>query len=180
MGHPQSDLSKPTGIALPRSSSRLQRTWAHCRVVTRIGPDRWNAAFEGPIYRPGAVLAPELLGGNPVVIECVGPVGTAPRGKPREVLWILWRYDWQQATWCELARAQAVNWEWAQVLRPAALRALEADRQMYDVLARGRHVAEEVMTLIERHLDPETRPVQQNTWTALYTRVAGRIVQDEG
>lgn len=133
-----------------------------------------NAGFEGKIYRPGAVVSLDELGPG-VVLECVGPVGPA-RKRPRPFEWRLWAYDFKWQEWDELARAEAVGWEWAEVLRPVALRALHPKGpELVDVLRRGRELADSVIQLIETKLEAEIPELRTNVWAALRDQCEGRL-----
>ena len=117
------------------------------------------------------------MGENPVALECAGPQGSFRRGKERPTLWILWR--WERGEWWEIARAQALNWAWAVILRePAilALRPTSSDPTMADPTRRGREVTEELWRAIDASLIPELPEVRTFVLTSIYDRVAGRIV----
>lgn len=169
----------PASLRLPRTSTRLQRGWAHCRVLTGVQMKPYAEGFEGPILPAGSICPFSHFGSRPVVLECVGPIGTKPaRGKQREVLWILWSYDFERSGWKELARASAVNWEWAECLRAPAMAALHPEPDLIDVLHRGRVVSEEILELLRASLTKEPRPVQVNALAALSVRLAGLIAEE--
>lgn len=169
----------PSSLRLPRTSTRLQRGWAHCRVLTGVQIKPYAEGFEGPILPPGSICPLSHFGSRPVVLECVGPVGPKPaRGKQREVLWILWSYDFERSDWKELARASAVNWEWAECLRAPAIAALYPEPDLIDVLHRGRVVSEEILELLRASLAKEPRPVQVNALAALAVRLAGLMAEE--
>jgi len=130
--------------------------------------------FEGKVCRPGTRA--EARPGEPlVVLEGAGPIGECSRGKPRDLLWILWRYDWGEGGWAEVGRAQATNWEWAITLREAAWRALNPDPKLYDVSRSGRELAEEIMLLVDARLKEQSADIQASALSAVYDRVACRI-----
>ena len=102
-----------------------------------------------------------------------GVAGQANRGKPREWLWILWRYDWNRSEWAEIARAASIDWEWAMVLREPAIRALHPRLEWIDVLQRGRDATSEIMGEIERRLQGEAPPVRCNALASIYDQGPG-------
>ena len=162
-------------IQLPRSSTRFDRPYAHLKLLTRVRPGPWGASFEGKILAPGALLADRDLGPHPVVLECVGPQGPGRPGRQREMLWILWRYDRVREEWVELARAQAVASEWTLALKGPALRALNPQPPLIDVLGQARHLADEIMERIDETLLPEGEDLQTMALATVYDQLAGRI-----
>jgi hypothetical protein len=167
-------------IQLPRSSGRANRTYASVKLVTRILPSaHYNLGWEGRKYPPGALVERSELIENAIALECAGPQGTFKRGLAfrRDWLWILWRYNWQRGEWVEVARALAINWEWALVLRQPAIQLLYPKPEFFDLLQRGKDVASEVMGLIEQHLQGEDLSVRVNALASIYDQVAGRIAE---
>lgn len=162
-------------IALPHSSTRNQRTYAHCRIVREIVGTPYQSCFVGPVKPPGAVLDISEFGQHPVVIECVGPVGDYKRGTKREVLWILWSWDWEFQKWKEIARSLAMNWEWSCDLRGPAMRCLYPKPGLIDVIKRGREVAVEIADIISQRLDREPADVKWNVLCSLHDQMAGKI-----
>jgi hypothetical protein len=166
-------------VRLPHTCPENKRSYTHVRLIDKVRLDAWNGAgFEGKIYRPGAAVPPEELGVNPVLVECAGPQGRWRNGnRHREVLWILWRYDWVAKEWREIARALAFDWTWALILREPAIRALQpAVPTLVDPVARGREVTDDLLQRIDATLLCEEPAVRAVVLTALYDRVAGRIV----
>jgi hypothetical protein len=102
-------------------------------------------------------------------------VGTAQRGKHREVLYILWRFDRTRWEWIEIARAQALDWSWTVVFRDAAFCALHPRPGLVDLIQRSRDVAEELLALMDGRLQLERREVRASVLHSIYERVAGRI-----
>ena len=162
-------------IALPHSSTRNQRQYAFCKIVKEIAARSYQGGFEGPIKKPGSVVGIEEFGPRPVVIECAGPAGDYRRGTRREVAWILWAWDWEFLKWKEVARTQAVNWEWTVDLREPAMRCLYPKPQLMDVMKRGREVATEIVESIEKRLAKETEDVRRSALCSLHDQVSGRI-----
>jgi hypothetical protein len=166
-------LGPNPNIQLPRSSTRLQKAYAHVKVLSEVRLDApYNMGFVGKIHAPGAVVPLEELGARGVVLECVGPEKPA-RGRQTPVTWILWR--WVEGKWQELARTAAIGWEWSLTLKEPAYRALYPKPEFYDVLSRGREVASELMVRIEERLNPEPKDVRTGVYASLYDQVAGRI-----
>ena len=131
--------------------------------------------FEGKIHKPGSSVDASELSQNAVALECAGPVGKWTRGKKLETLWILWRFDWEKFCWWEIARAQALGWEWAEVLRGPAIRALNPKPALVDVLARGRELADEILSLVDTKLASENQDLRALVLSRVYEYVAGRI-----
>lgn len=168
----------PALVKLPRSTSRLAAPLAYCRVVQRISHAPFQMSFEGPLFPSGREIPSQELARVPLVIECAGPTGDARRrGEKREILWILWL--WESTGWRELGRAAAVNWEWAEVLRPVAEAYWKKPPGMAEVLSRGRDVAQEVLDLAEGRISQESTAVRKAAWASLYDRSAGRLVGEE-
>jgi hypothetical protein len=167
-----------TLIRLPSTCPLNRRSYAHVKLLMSVHPQAWNATgFEGTLHRPGARLTPEDLGDHPVALECAGPQGKAYRGKPRLTLWILWRYDWGERDWREIARATAENWAWAVTLRDPAIRALQPTlSHNRDNAERGREVTDELLRWIDSALLVELPEVRALVLTAIYDQMAGRIV----
>lgn len=167
-------------IPLPNTSPQNRHCYSHVRLLTEVSPDACNAAgFGGRLLRCGERLSPEELGERPVVLECAGPQGTFKRGRHRLTLWILWRYDWQEKDWREIARAQSLNWDWAIILRDPAIRALQLSEktgQLPDLAERGREVTEELLRAIDTALLVELPEVRTFVLVSIYDRMAGRIV----
>jgi hypothetical protein len=165
-------------VSLPNTSPQNRRHHTHVKLLESVRLDAWNGAgFDGQIYPCGAQLTAETLGDRPVLVECAGPIGTWRNGKPRETLWILWRYDWAANDWREIARAQAFDWSWAIILREPAIRALQPiTPALVDPAARGREVTDDLLEHIDKALLSELPAVRSVVLTSIYDRVAGRIV----
>lgn len=162
-------------IQLPRSSDRSQKKLAHLKLLTGIrNSHAFNAEFEGRILTPGSRIDRSELLTYPVVLECVGYVGSPGRGRKREVLWILRRLDRRMDTWVEIARAQSLNAEWVAVLRQPAINAMRP-AMLVDVLERGRDLAEQTIREMDRTLELETAAVKANMLSSVYDQVAGRL-----
>lgn len=166
----------PNRVQLPRSSTRLEKHQAYLRIVTEIRPQSWGGvAFEGTIYAPGAVIDVGALPRPAVAIECAGPVGAWQRGKHRELLYILWRFDVTRWEWIEIARTQALSWDWQLVFRDPAWRALHPRPDLVDVIKRSRDVGDELLATIDRRLESEGGDVRASVLSWVYEQVAGRI-----
>src|SRR5581483_3862932 len=97
-------VSPPKRVALPRTSTRLQAPQSYVKVITGMKTEAWGATgFEGKIYSPGQVVDLDALPRPAVAIECAGPIGIYQRGKHRETLYILWRFDVDRGEWVEIA-----------------------------------------------------------------------------
>lgn len=171
----QPEIRKP--VQLPRTSSRLQKP-AYVKLLSAVRPGPFGAAYEGVLYAPGQVIAAELAGENPIVLECVGPVGSAYQGKgrvKRELQYILWRYEWDTREWIEIARAQSVGPEWCDMLRPAAIAALNPRARLVDVETRVFELSGKVMVIVEQILECEPDGVRVRVLHSIYEGVAGRI-----
>ena len=94
-------------VRLPNTCPENRRQFTHCKLLTAVHPESWNAAgFEGTLFETGSRIKQELLREKPVLLEFCGPQGAWKR-RPRENLWILWRYDQESQDWREIARALA-------------------------------------------------------------------------
>ena len=161
-------------VRLPQSSVRTQKQFAHLKLLNRIHPLESPIAFEGKLLAPGANISVEDLPEHPVIIECVGPVGTGMR---REILWILWAWDWPREEWHELARSQSVNSDWTLALREPAIRALHPERELQNTTAHWQSVSSAIMQSVDGQLELEVPEVKLYVLHAVYDQVAGRIAQ---
>src|SRR5690242_7481374 len=169
--------SRERCVYLPNSCPENRRQHTHLKLLTRVDPDApFNLGFEGRILWPGAQLPESELPAPAVVLEYAGPQGKAVRGKSREHLYILWRYDYQERAWVEVARALAMGWEWAQILRKSAVLELEPPvTESVDETRRGREVADELLAVIDYRLAKEPDQARIVALTAIYDQVEGRI-----
>lgn len=119
------------------------------------------------------MVSPEELGAG-VVIECAGHVGTAKRGRQREVLWILWRYEYHSGKWIELVRSQAVTSEWTYAMKDAVIHALHPP-DLFDLIGRSREISGKIVLVLDEQLEGESVDVQLNVLSSLYDQVAGRM-----
>lgn len=169
--------SPPEHIRLPRSSSRLALPYVYVKLVTSLREQSWGAiAYEGRIYRPGAMLDTASLPCPAIAIELAGPIGVWQRGKHRELLYILWRLDISKWEWVEVARAQSLNWGWSVDLREAVFRTLHPRPELVDIIQRSRDVADELMEFVDVRLERELREVRASVLHSVYERVAGKLV----
>lgn len=146
------------------------------KLIEDIIPQPFGAClFDGRIYRPGAAVDVTSLPRPAVLIECAGPIGVHRRGKHRDYLYLLWRFDFSLLGWVKIAEAQAKDASWTAAIREAAWRALYPRPELFDIVERSRNVTEELLATIDRRLRAEELEVQANTLHALYDRVAGRI-----
>jgi hypothetical protein len=164
-------------IRLPNTCPENRRSYTHVKLLTAVHPEAWNAAgFEGTLFQPGSRIKQELLREKPVLLEFCGPQGAWKR-RPRENLWILWRYDQEACDWREIARASAFGWEWALILRQPAIEALrpaaaETPRGAGD---RGREVTAELLRTIDSAVSLELPAVRKAVMSAVYDSLAGRL-----
>jgi hypothetical protein len=166
----------PSTIALPCSSTRLQKGNVSCRLLGSVNRyANYAFGFEGRLYQPGAHIPMAELPNPAVVLECAGPQGAYRRGKQRETLWILWRYDRGLSQWIELGRAPSLNWEWALTLREPAAKALETDGGFYDVIEKSSTLAAEIMAVIDAKLQPQREDLRVNVLASIYQTVACRM-----
>jgi hypothetical protein len=142
-------------------------------IRTELGS--FGPAFEGRILAPGSEIPTDELPDPAVILECAGAVWGADRRR-KETLWVLWKYDWQAEEWRELARAQAVNWEWILVLKGPAQEALHPTAGLVDLLKAGRELAEQIVEGIELKLEGQPRDLRKSVLSCVYQEVAGRII----
>lgn len=168
----------PGALQLPRSSTRLDKGYTFCKVVTRVRRDKaYQIGFEGPIYPPGARVPIEVFGPRPLVVENAGPDRPGRGHNRMPSRWILWSWDFSHSEWVQLAQTYAISAEWAEVLKEPAIRALTPARpELFDVLARGRELAGLGVTYFDQLIAIEESDVQLNAWVALLDIVPGRIV----
>lgn len=165
-------------IRLPCTSTRAQQKWgAHCRIVEKVHPSESYMPFAGSIHQPGSLVPRESFGRRPLVIECVGPQGDFRRGRPREVLFILWTWNERAAEWKELVRATAANWEWVMVLREPARKALSFGEAEENINLKSFDLADRLVQQIDSAIEWESADVRATVLSVLYTQVAGRLVQ---
>jgi len=177
IGAERDPLSGPplSHVHLPNTCPENRKHHTHLKLLSYVDPyASFALGFEGRLLWPGVRLAAGQLGRRPVVLECAGPQG---RRKPRQYLWILWRYEWKTREWMEVARACAADWSWAVVLRPVAVRELTEPLQPNVLPAvRGREIADELLTAAGQRLAREPAEVQAIALAATYDGLAGRIV----
>ena len=171
--------SRPRLVYLPNTCPENRRHHCHLKLLTRVDPlAPYNLGFEGRILFCGARIPEPELGERPVVLEYCGPQGAYKSRKPRPHLYILWRYDREERMWRELGRDLAIGWEWAIPLRKRAVVELAPPSlPAVDVTARGRELAEELLTAIDARLVGECPEARITALTALYDQVAGRIAR---
>ena len=166
-------------IRLPNTSPENRRSYTHCKLLTAVHPEAWNAAgFEGTLFQPGSRINQDLLREKPVLLEFCGPQGAWKR-HPRENLWILWRYDQEAGDWREIARALSFGWEWALILRGPAIEALRlpaaAEAPLVD---RGRELTAELLRTIDSTVSLELPAVRMTVLSAVYDSLAGRLATE--
>jgi hypothetical protein len=168
----------PSHIYIPNTFPENHKHHTFCKLLTTVDPyARFGLGFEGRLLWPGARLAAEQLGRRPVVLEYAGPHGTR---KPRQFMWILWRYDWKRREWVELARTTAHDWTWAIALRPVAVRELAAPLLLNVIPdVRGRALAGELLTETDTRLAREPLELQTAALNAMYDGIAGRLAHIE-
>jgi hypothetical protein len=171
------ESEKTSRIRLPNTCPENRRQFTHVRMLTQVEPDAWSAAgFHGALFPAGGRIPAAELREHPVCLEFAGPQGTwRERHHENEGLWILWRWDWADREWREIARALAVGSEWALILREPAIRALQSPGETADPHNRGREVSEQVLAAIESALAPEPPAVRRAVLCAVYDRMAGRL-----
>lgn len=174
---PEPSVSR-CSIRLPNTCPQNKRSFIHIRLISGVREDAWNGAgFAGELFRVGAKVSPQELGEHPVLLEFAGPQGVWQKGKRRPNLWILWRYDWDAKDWREIARVLAYAWEWAPILRGAAIDALHpVETAAVDAVQRGREVTDELLQSIDAALKAELPAVRALVLTSIYDGMAGRIV----
>ncbi len=165
-------------VQLPKSSSRADKQYAHCKVLTGIGPRPLGAAFEGEIYPPGAIIPAEALGRG-VALECVGSIGNSRGHNRAPLLWILWQYDFPRGEWTELGRAASVDAGWSAALSGPAMAALSSSRDPLEAVRTGRDLAEEIMAWIDARVAAEARALRLRALACVYDQVGGRMAAAE-
>lgn len=166
----------PQSVRLPCSSTRLQKPLAHLKLLSAVKSLPSIVLFEGRIFAPGAVIDRAELGEHPVVLECVGYL-SPPNQRPREVGFILWRWDQGREQWIEIARAQSATWEWALVLRAPAIAAMTPRPELYDVAERSGDLAGSIVQSMDGLLASEKSDVQLAALSQVYDQVGGRMAR---
>jgi hypothetical protein len=176
---PAAEIEIPRRVALPRSSTRLQLPEVYCKLVGDVIPNGpfGTCRFDGKILKPGAAIEVEKLPRPAVVIECAGQQGIWQRGKKRDYLYILWRFDFSRGEWQELARALARDASWTAVLKQAVWQALHPRPELVDIIERSRSVADELVDEIDKRLRSEMPEVRATALHLVYERVSGRIAE---
>lgn len=138
-------------VRLPRSAERRDAV-TYARLIESVGLDSvWGGWwFEGPLWRPGGVIAESELGSG-LLLECAGPQPGGWGHHRAEFLYILWRWDPGAGAWGELARVSAVNHDWTLDLGPIAQRAL---RPPQPIPVDPRATARRVMDVLKREIAP--------------------------
>jgi hypothetical protein len=164
-------------IPLPNTCPQNRAHFPHVKLLCGVSPDTWSGfGFKGKIYQAGRRVSAEELGENPVALESAGPQGTHKHGKKRAYLWILWRYDWQEKAWKEIARTCALGPEWVTVLREPAIEALRPEAALQaNSIDRGREVSDGLLQTIDDALVMELPAVRAMALASLYDQVAGRL-----
>jgi hypothetical protein len=148
------------------------------RLLTGVNVDAWNGAgFRYKLFRSGVRVDAEELGERPVLIEYAGQQGSFKKGKHREHLWILWRFDHAEMNWKEIARALAYGPEWALILRDPAIQAMRPAVAVEGVnpMVRGREVAEGLLKGIDEAMVMELPAVRVLVLNTIYDGMAGRV-----
>jgi hypothetical protein len=165
-------------IRLPNTSPENRRSYTHVKLLTAVHAQAWNAAgFEGVLYAAGARIPAAELPRGAILLEYAGPQGTWKR-RPRENLWILWRYDQESHGWREIARALAFGWEWALILRQPAIEALRPPAAERPLVDRGREVTAALLRTIDSAVSRELPAVRKAVMSAVYDSLAGRLAAE--
>jgi hypothetical protein len=136
----------------------------------------YGAGFTGKLVQPGGWISREDFPDPLVALECAGPQGEWRRGRQRDTLWILWRYDHEFGRWMEICRAQSSGWDWATAIRQPAWRALHPDAGLYDTIERTKALSSDIMGEITRLLKDETDDMRLTVLSKVHELVAGAIV----
>jgi hypothetical protein len=164
-------------IQVPSSGNRKDRGRVFAKLLEHVEREALAGfGFDGKLCVPGEWIDSEDLPEHPAILECAGPLGEWKRGKQRAMLWILWRLDRAAWEWIEVARAQAIGWEWALVLREPAWRCLNPDPGLYDVIEKGNTLALAIMAAIDGHLKDEDYNLQASVLSLIHERICGRMV----
>jgi len=169
---------RPKHVYMPNTLPGNRKYHTYVKLLTHVDPHATRAlGFEGRLLWCGARVASDQLSPRPVVLEHAGPEGNQ---KPRQHLWILWRYDWQARAWIDIARARDPDWGWAIALRSVAIRELETPlRPNVIPTVSGGRLAGELLAQADTRLADEPLEVQAAALDAMYTGLAGRIVRLE-
>jgi hypothetical protein len=168
---PRRALSAEGTIRLPRSGARHAVAWL--KLLEHVDPRKPGGfAFEGRILKPGGELAIAGLPTPAVLLECAGT--QAGPGRRRECLYIVWRYH--SSEWCEVARAQSVDAEWARDLAPIAARLLTSRKPMGVALSAAA-VADRALEVLERGMRELSKEEQAEALGIVHDRLVGKIAQ---
>lgn len=175
LGRPPKDSSPRAGtIKLPATYPRNRNQQSFVRILTAVSPGAWNGSgFSGSLHKAGAQVVAEVVRAHPVALECAG---RSPEDK-RYWLWVLWRWDAEAKKFFEIARATALDWTWAVILRDPAIRALEPRREAVDQRDRAGACLEEVLQTLDGALSRELPTVRTLVLSALYDRLSGQLAR---
>ena len=161
-------------VRLPNTCPNNRQTFV--RILTAVSSEAWNGAgFTGSLHKPGAQVAAEVVHAHPVLLECAG---RNLKDKSKDWLWVLWNWNAEAKQFFEIARALATDWCWATVLRGPAIRALEPRREAVDPRDRAGTALEEILAAMDAALSRELPGVRTLVLTALYDRIAARLMRD--
>ncbi|MEN6537830.1 MAG: hypothetical protein ABFD89_29530 [Bryobacteraceae bacterium] len=166
------DLPDNATVKFPISAQRGEPL-TYVRVLDRAFLDRkamgWR--LDGPLYRPGARVARNLLPSPLIAVEAAGRSRVGRGHNRSEYLYLLWQWD-EAETWHELVRASSTNWDWQWTLGPVAERLL-AIAPIEERVARR---VDELLATIDRTMrecEPALKPM---VCAAVEERlVAGRV-----
>jgi len=174
-------------VQIPRSSTRRsQLQWA--KLLAKVEPlEKFMRPYDfiGINFRPGSRVFEAQLRPTPdyppvpVVLECAG-IEIPGWGKQRPSVhrYMLWRWDRQRWEWVEIGRALSNCWDWAEVMGPLAMRAIDeqwpqtAPPDLY--VSAGRLVAQ-----IDKELLRFPREDRWKLLAMLYDEVASRTASWE-
>jgi hypothetical protein len=145
-------------VKFPSSAGRGEQL-TYVRVLDRAFLDHQAMGWrlDGPLYRPGARVARNLLPSPLIAVEAAGRSRVGWGHNRSEYLYILWQWD-DAETWHELVRASSTNWDWQWILGPVAERLL-ATAPIEERVARR---VDELLVAIDRTMracEPALKPM---------------------
>lgn len=165
-------------MTLPRSSP-WHRAPGHHKLLTEVdvhAPP--GLQFRGQLLTPGARFEVDDLPRPAVLLECAGSMRTAAQRSRYafETVWVLWRFDFAELIWVEVARMLSNDASWTVDLAPIAWRLLHQGRQTQSE-DRAAPIGERLAAVIQLELEALTRELRCYVLAGLDRYIANEIVR---
>jgi hypothetical protein len=169
-------------VRLPRTAvSRRQKTYA--KLIRRVYPRREFAAFEGRVFRCGALIDvaelwpdqryPGAEVGHAWVLEYAGNDGTG-RGHVRSNdIYVLWRYERKRNAFTEIVRSVSQGKDWLDAIRYVAMREIGRVEIRDPLLAEN--ACGRVLAVLDAELEILTREDRGLVMSFVYEQFTARV-----